>query len=340
MYQRFLNNNDYTSSVTEEALEQLIRGKQARLLQAEESAESSIVEYLTDNYEIEKELEKGKRILPYNDSITYPVGSHFYYQDNICQAIRSISSRKAPTDKKYWKEMEYDEEKFKNAVPCDQIKNYQPGDTVCFANSYFECTEYNGIDYKDIQVPGFRAWEKLETYPWEPNVPYLLWDVVSYDGRFYALTNNMDVDQTINPFDSDDWGLIGDYDPTYNEYELSSTEYVVWNGNVYYPIILPTSSKLVENYNYCIHDPRNPNIKKHMQRLAVYELHKLISPNNISSTRITDYETSIAWLRDAKHCRLNPGIPRKLDDKKQPVTEFAIATFMKDYNPDENYWQI
>ena len=58
MYKRFLNNADYLSIVTEEALSQLIRGREDRLAQAEEAAEQSIVEYLTDNYEIEKVLEE------------------------------------------------------------------------------------------------------------------------------------------------------------------------------------------------------------------------------------------------------------------------------------------
>ena len=54
MYQRFLNNEDYLSIITEEALEQLTRGRELRLFQAEEAAEASIVEYLVDNYEIDR----------------------------------------------------------------------------------------------------------------------------------------------------------------------------------------------------------------------------------------------------------------------------------------------
>jgi hypothetical protein len=77
-----------------------------------------------------------------------------------------------------------------------------------------------------------------------------------------------------------------------------------------------------------------------MLRLALYELHKLISPNNVSSARIADYETSIAWLRDASRLKINPQIPRKLDDEHKPVAEFAIATFQRDYDPNKNPWQI
>lgn len=74
MYRRFLNNDDYLGIITPEALAQLTRGNDARFIQAEESAEMSIVEYLSENYEIEKELAKGKYIAEYDHRITYPVG--------------------------------------------------------------------------------------------------------------------------------------------------------------------------------------------------------------------------------------------------------------------------
>ncbi len=47
MYRRFLNNDDYLGIITPEALAQLTRGNDARFIQAEESAEMSIVEYLS-----------------------------------------------------------------------------------------------------------------------------------------------------------------------------------------------------------------------------------------------------------------------------------------------------
>ena len=74
MYRRFLNNNDYLGIITQEALAQLTRGNDGRFVQAEESAEISIVEYLSENYEVEKELARGKYIAEYDRRITYPVG--------------------------------------------------------------------------------------------------------------------------------------------------------------------------------------------------------------------------------------------------------------------------
>ena len=91
MYRRFLNNNDYLSIITEQALTQLIRGNEMRYEQAEQAAEASVVDYLSENYEIEKELNKGKYLFAYNRKITYPVGSHFYLDGKI--ALISMTAR-------------------------------------------------------------------------------------------------------------------------------------------------------------------------------------------------------------------------------------------------------
>lgn len=341
MYKRFLNNDDYFSIVTEEALSQLIRGREERLAQAEEAAEASIIEYLTDNYEIEKVLEAGKNILEYNDQITYPVGAHFYHDGKIVRAMRTINGRKSPIDSEYWEV--YDE---LIDDPCRipeywQTKDYIPGNIVSFNGMFYKCLNYNGISYGDIRVPGINAWKEIETSSWEPNVPYSLWNVVSYEGFFYALIkDDENIDLTANPEDSEYWGMVGDYDAEYTQYEFSDHEYVVYNNKVYVPTMGVNADELKEDYNIQPGDPRNPNVKKHMLRLAVYELHKLISPNNVSSARITDYETSITWLRDASRMRINPQIPRKIDDEHKPVTEYAIATYARDYDPYKNPWQV
>lgn len=341
MYKRFLNNNDYLSIVTEEALSQLIRGKESRLAQAEEAAEASIVEYLTDNYEIEKVLEVGKNLLPYNPQITYPVGAFFYHDDKIVQTIRTINGKKAPISHPYWEVYEEVIDNPDDIPTYLQIKDWLPGAIVSFTGTYYKCLDYNGISYNDIRVPGVSAWDEITTNVWEANVEYQLWDVVSYNGSFYALIKSDDnIDLSANPYDSDYWGLIGDYDAEYNDYEFSVHEYVVYDGKVYVPNMNVNADELKEGYNFQEGDPRNSNVKKHMLRLAIYELHKLISPNNVSSARITDYETSISWLRDAARLRINPHIPRKLDDEQKPVAEFAIATFARDYDPNKNPWQI
>ena len=339
MYKRFLNNNDYIGIVTEEALLQLIRGKEERLAQAEEAAESSIIEYLIDNYEIEQVLAVGKNLMAYNKQIIYPVGTHFYHNGKIYETLRSINGYKAPAQVVYWKEYTdfiHDES---IVIEYSQLRNYQPGNIVLLNSVYYVCLEPNGLDFNDIRIPGINAWEEVLAYSWQANFEYELWNVVNWDGKFYALINTDGIDWTVNPYESDNWGLIGDYDSEY-QYQFSETEYVVYKGKVYVPTMDVNADTLEEGYNIRVHDPRNGNVKKHMLRLAVYELHKLVSPNNVSSARITDYETSIMWLRDASRMKINPQIPRKLDDEHKPVTEYAIATFQRDYDPNKNPWQI
>lgn len=339
MYKRFLNTNDYIGIITEEALLQLIRGNEERLSQVEEAAEASIIEYLIDNYEIEQVLAVGKSLTEYNKQITYPVGTHFYHDGKIWESMRSINGYKAPSAFSYWAEhTDYieDEAVVRNY---SQLLNYQPGDIVRFCNAYYVCLEPHGVDFNDIRIPGIMAWSEVTVFEWQANFEYELWNVVSWEGRFYALTSVDGIDLTVNPFDSNNWGLIGEYDPDYT-YQFAETEYVVYHGNVYVPTMDVNADELKEGYNIRLNDPRNANVKKHMLRLAIYELHKLISPNNVSSARITDYETSIMWLRDASRLKINPQIPRKLDDEHKPVTEYAIATFMRDYDPYKNPWQI
>lgn len=91
-------------------------------------------------------------------------------------------------------------------------------------------------------------------------------------------------------------------------------------------------------HNISIGDPRNYNLKKHMVRLAVYDLTKLVAPNNVSVVRMRDYEDSMKWLNDASKLRLNPQIPRKLAEDKLPVTDWQMATFQTNYDPYKNPW--
>jgi len=308
--------------------------------QAEEAAEASIVEYLTDNYEVEKALEVGKNLRDYNPRITYPVGVHFYYEGKIVEAMRSINGLKFPTVIEYWREC--DDIVKTSHTPINrysQLMNYHPGDLVEFSGVIYECLEHNGLDYSDIRIPGVKAWEEVETAPWEPNFEYEEWAVVEWEGLFFALLTLEDIDLTVNPMDSDNWGRIGHYDPEY-KYEFSDTEYIEFEGRVWVPTMLPIADELKESYNFRYHDPRNSNIKKHMIKIALYELHKLISPNNVSTARITDYEATMQWLHDANRCKINPQIQRKLDEEKKPVSEIAMATFQRDYDPRKNPWQI
>lgn len=337
MYRRFLNDNDYLSIITPEALAQMTRGNAERFLQAEESAEMSVTEYLSENYQIERELDKGKYIAPYDRRITFPVGAHIYFENVICEVTRSISGYKAPALKEYWQE-HCDVNLDIAAVPrYSQFGTYHKGDIVQWNDNIYICMEENGHKFSDIRIPMVVGWLETVCTQWQPT-EYVLWDVVRFGEAFYTLITHEGFDCNVDPLESPCWGAIADYDPAYNDYELSEHEYVVLAGRVFYPEINVNADIPEMGINLCADDPRNYNLKKHMVRLAIYELTKLIAPNNVSVVRMRDYEDSMKWLADAAKLRLNPQILRKLDEQQKPVTDWQLSTFQTDYDPYKNPW--
>ena len=336
MYRRFLNNNDYLGVITPEALAGLTRGNDERFIQAEESAEMSIVEYLSENYEIEKELAKGKYIAEYDRRITYPVGVHIYFGGRIHEVIRSVSGYRKPAAVIYWEEYTGTGDAGEVAG-YSQFGNYYPGDRVECNGVIYECLSGNGHKFDDIRIPMAGGWLEKKTAAWQP-VEYPLWSVTEFEGGFYTLMTPDGFDNNTDPFTSACWGAIADYDPTCNAYEFSEHEYVVYEGRVFYPETDVNADIPQIGHNLSPHDPRNYNLKKHMVRLAVYELAKLVAPNNVSVVRMRDYEDSMKWLNDASKLRLNPQIPRKLDEMKAPVTDWQLATFQTEYDPYKNPW--
>lgn len=337
MYRRFLNNGDYLGIITQETLNQLTRGNDSRFVQAEEAAEMSVVEYLSENYEVEEELAKGKYIAEYDRRITYPVGAHIYFDGQIHEVVRSISGYRKPTVTAYWEECVDTHAEAEQEAGYSQFCTYYPGDKVNYNSVVYTCLAENGYKFDDIRIPMVGGWLEATTGPWQP-VEYPLWTVVEYEGAFYTLMTLDGFDNNIDPLASDCWGAIADYDAAYNDYELSEHEYVVHDGRVFYPETDVNADIPQVGRNLVPHDPRNYNLKKHMVRLALYELTKLIAPNNVSVVRMRDYEDSMKWLNDAAKLRLNPQIPRKLDETKKPVTDWQMATFQTDYDPYKNPW--
>ncbi|RKU69502.1 hypothetical protein DWW91_10900 [Parabacteroides sp. AF17-3] len=337
---RFLLDSDYLEIITKEALEQTIKpGNEHKYIQAEQSAEMSILENLIENYEIENEFMKGKAIKDYDRRINYPVGAYIVYENEIYKVIRAINGYKVPCDKIYWKEsLEVQEEV--NADLYSQFKTYYPEDLVYYNGVVYECLVENGYDFDNIRIPSLCAWEKIELQNWTP-VEHELYEAFSYDGKYYMLYDLKEYDETVEPNQLPQcWGEIIEYDPGYNKYELLPYEYVIYMGEVYYPKMNVNSDDVVIGKNLVLEDPRNMNIKKHMVRISLYHLTKNISPNNVSSIRIADYEESMKWLESANKLKINPMIPRKVDKTGQQITDWGVATFQKSYDPYLNPWHI
>lgn len=146
----------------------------------------------------------------------------------------------------------------------------------------------------------------------------------------------------LTPEEDEKWGLIGEYSEELEyDYSEEARDYVVFDDSVYYPILNPNADALEEGVNIIRDDPRNQNVVAHLSRIALYHLHSIISPTNISETRRWQYEDSITWLYNASKFKINPQLPRKKERGScQPKVDWALETFQKDYNPNENAWLI
>ena len=264
---------------------------------------------------------------------------HIYFEEQIHEVIRSVSGYRKPATTAYWEECIDTGIDAKQVAGYSQFDTYYPGDRVNYNGVVYTCLAENGYKFDDIRIPMVCGWLEAATEPWQP-VEYPLWAVVEHEGAFYTLMSLDGFDNNIDPFTSDCWGAIADYDPEYNDYELSEHEYVVYDGRVFYPETDVNADTPLIGRNLSPHDPRNYNLKKHMVRLALYELTKLIAPNNVSVVRLRDYEDSMKWLGDAAKLRLNPQIPRKLDETEKPVADWQLATFQTDYDPYRNPWLV
>ena len=342
-YRRFLTNRDYLAIITEEGLEQLIREVPDRIPQAEMAAEMKMLEYLDQYYEIEKALSVGKSIREYNVLISYPAGVYFKKDDYIYQTLTAINGIKKPYADMYWVMIEdFTGIDVDSVSKYSQLKTYNVGDMAMYGSEYYRCAKPNGFDFNDIRIPGISAWVEVYSGDWEANYGYALYDVVKFDGNFYMLISLDGIAYNETPENSDNWGMIGDYTANINyEFGDDSHDYVVFDDKVYKAVINPNADAIKVGVNIAEREPRNLNVITHMTRISLYYLHQLISPTNISETRRLMYEDSLTWLLHASKFKLNPQIPRKIDrDSGDPKSDFAMASFERQYNPREDNWYI
>lgn len=377
-YNRFLTNKDYCSIATEEHMRQIIRDVPDRIPQAEQRAEMQILEYLDQYYEIEKILAVGKNIREYNVGVSYPGQVWIRKDEEIYKTLTCINGYKKPTKTEYWRQVVdfIDPRLIEHARKYSQLRMFSKGEVVRFGTEYWQCLVPHGYEAGEIHLPGVKAWREAEIIPWEPNLEWEKNQVCSYNEQFYQFLgesepaepsepnpddgiasvneDNSDIEEkpttpnppmeesVLTPEEDDRWGLIGEYSEELEyDYSENARDYVVAEGTVFYPVLNPNPDKLVEGVNITKDDPRNANIVAHMSRIALYHLHSIISPTNISETRRWAYEDSIQWLYNASKFKINPQLPRKREhDSCMSKVDWACATFQRDYDPNENAWLI
>lgn len=376
-YLRFLTDKDYNCLATEEHMRQIIRDIPERVPQAEQRAEMQMLEYLDQYYEIEKILAVGKNIREYSPLVSYPAQVYIKQDEEIFKTLTSINGYKKPSKKKYWRHVDdyIDPMRIERAKKYSQLRMYSKGEVVMFGTEYWQCEIPHGYDGGEVHIPGVEAWKEAEITVWEPNLEWGKDQVCSYNGNYYQYhgenkvedsetsddsgveDNNTDTGNTITPDQSDDlggeevvltpeeddlWGLIGEYsDELEYDYSEDARDYVVADGCVFYPILNPNPDRLEEGINITRDDPRNANVVAHMSRIALYHLHSIIAPTNIPETRRWAYEDSMQWLYNASKFKINPQLPRKRERGScEEKVDWALETYQRDYNPNENAWLI
>jgi len=353
-YHRFLTDNDYCSIATKEHISQLVRDMPERVPQAEQRAEMNFLEYLDQYYDIAKVLAVGKNIREYNVAVSYPGGVWIRKDEKIYRTLTAINGYKAPTRELYWKQVVdfIDPCLLEKAKRYSQLRMYAKGEVVRFGTEYWQCLIPHGYEAGEIHAPGISVWKEAEITEWEPNLTWGKNQVCSYNDNFYQYLKDTESeeeddntetemnDTVVAPDEDDNWGLIGEYDKSYEyDYSEEARDYVVAEGTVFYPVMNPNADTLAEGVNITLDDPRHPGVVAHMSRIALYYLHQIISPTNISETRRWAYEDSMKWLSDASKFKINPQLPRKIDrETGEEKVDWALETFQREYNPFENPW--
>ena len=352
-YRRFLTDYDYISLVTEEHMAQILREKHDRLVQAEERAEKRLLEYLDQYYEIEKLLLVGKCIGDYSPAVSYPANVYFKKKvtdvdgketERIYKTLTAINGYKKPTSLVYWEQvMDFVcPDTLEKAPRYSQLLMYAKGDIVRFGTEYWRCLIPHGFNSNEIHIPGCVAWKEVEFVNWEANMEWSQHAVCLYDGNFYTMVDGIDETPNVSPDENGSWAMIGDYSL---DYEYSNDEadhdYVVAEGKVFVPILNPNTTVIVEDVNITLDDPRNASVVENMAHIAIWYALQLISPTNISESKRWAYEDSMKWLYDASKFKINPQLPRKMEHVPgDPKVDWALATFQRSYNPNDNPWLI
>lgn len=346
-YLRFLTDKDYISLVTDEHWKQIIRDVPERIVQAEQRAEMNMLEYLDQYYEIEQLLNIGKNIREHNVAVSYPSQVYIKKDGEIYRTLTSLNGYKKPTKKVYWKKLLdfVDPRLMETAKKYSQLRMYAKGEVVIFGTEYWICLVPHGYEAGEIHIPGATAWQEVEAIPWEPVLVWKKDDVCSFEGNFYQYLleeQNGEQSGVLTPEEDEAWGMIGEYSSDL-EYDYSEGvfDYVTCEGSVFYPIMNPNADAFEVGVNVMLDDPRNINVVAHMSRIALYYLHQLISPTNISESRKWAYEESMTWLYNASKFKINPQLPRKREnDSGNTKVDWALATYQKSYDPNENSWLI
>jgi hypothetical protein len=279
-----------------------------------------VLSYLTNTYEIEKELELGRSIEEQDTWKEYRPGALFYKDGKFYRAAHLIKPEVRFEAEKYWipvNALPYDAKEYFGTPPVEEPESEPeiPGDGEPGLFSLVEpepepepevpveptpvvpIYELPAGFYRIIEGSLYRLdaayngeapqtdsglWEPIYTEQYSGEANYLASEYVEHDGLFYACAVNH--------------GIISN--------TVTHPAYVIVDQKA------DTLESAPEKFDQ-IPDPRNGNIVRHLALLATFFMYQANVPDRIPLTITDQEEATCKWLSSCAKMQINPLLPRK-----------------------------
>lgn len=338
-YQRYLRNADYQRSISQQHFNQCFDQKKPfKINQCEMDAEVKVIEFLSQMYEIEDELIKGKSIPNYDKRIAFLEGSYFWNEDIPFRAIRDILGVVRPYSEPYWVEIDmYD----LSEVPTyNQFSNYDIGDIVKRKNIPYKCLIGNGYDFDNVRIPypvDTKHWSGELYFDFVSGENHSVGSYVKYLDDFYHLTTEEGYLSTVTPDKLPCFTKVPAYS---DDIPVNIGDYVGFQGELFKCLANVNADTPALKVNIVQHDPRNHSLVKHMVEISLYYSFSEFAANNLPQARVNAYEMAESWLKDASRLRIDPQLERKKSKKGTDETLHAMSQFVNSSQYKDNTWAI
>lgn len=174
--QRYLRNTDYYRSILSQKLSQLTEDDEVIISDAEGESELSIVNWLSNEYEIEKEFDLGRSIKDFSPSIEKVADELVWVNSMIYKITDYCQPNKFPGIETFWEEVSF-------TIYDPTKEDYMIGDIVEYQNGLYEF-KYEGYLVSE-HISSSNKWVLLSEYEYDQQDDHDAGDYVKYQGLWF-----------------------------------------------------------------------------------------------------------------------------------------------------------
>ncbi len=278
---QYLCNADYEQVIQSSQLDELIGGSTTKLSKAEQTALATAKSYLTQRWDISREFTD---TLPWKKQLTYKPGHR----------------------------ITLDFPAFSTSV------SYSVNDTVIYGGKAYASKNnlmpgaFNPLQW-NLLGDRFDIFNGKYPYPeYNSNDNYSVGDMIYWNGYTYVCNRatGQQVEQTIIQYNTYNSA------PPKNQTPDSEGQ-TQWGTKTIYNIPIGTIPT-VTNY-WVVGDNRSSQMVMCVMDIALYNLHKSISPQNVPELRKDAYKVAIEWLKMCSKAEVTPELPKLQPSQGQTV---------------------